>query len=135
KVAEDQKARAERPHFAQRESVEYRSHGVFADAEVQVAAAVVPCAKVAGAVDRQPRLAGWGQVGRTTHEPWDVLRQGIQHRAGCFARSLALWVRRKGRQALVPTLGELAALHPEEAVGQFRVLLAVFLKAGLPGLV
>ena len=108
---------------------------MLADAEVQVAAAGVRGAEVAGPLERQPRLAGRGQVRRAAHQPGHVLRQGVEHLAGGVARGLALGVGREGRQVLVPALGELAALHPVEVVGQLGVLLAVLLEAGAPGLV
>ena len=63
-VAEDEERRAVGPHLGQRHAVEDRAHGVLADAEVEVAAAVVAGLEIAGAVEGQQRLGRRGQVGR-----------------------------------------------------------------------
>ena len=52
-VAEYQERRGVRPQVRQRHAVGNRPHGVFADAEMQIAAAVVLGTETPGAVERQ----------------------------------------------------------------------------------
>ena len=80
-VAEDQKARAVRPHLRERHAVEDRAHRVLADAEVEVAAAVVLGLEIAGAVEREPRLRRGREVGRAADQPRNVLGDRVQHLA------------------------------------------------------
>ena len=58
-VAEDQELRAERAELRGRESIENGVHRVLADAEVQIASAIVFSAEVAGAVEGEARFRRW----------------------------------------------------------------------------
>ena len=63
-----------------RHAVQGRAHGMFADAEVEVASAEVPGLEVsADAVEFQRSLIGGGQIGRTTNQPRHILRNRIQN--------------------------------------------------------
>ena len=52
---------------------------MLADAEVEVAAAVVAGREVAGALERQPGLGRGRQVGRAADQPRDVLGERVEH--------------------------------------------------------
>ena len=99
------------------------AHGVLADAEVEVAAAVAVGLEVAGALEREAGLGGGGQVGRAADQPGHVL--GRSRSAPCrdasrLARPLASAGKR--RKVLVPAVGQLAVLHLLELVGQLGIL-------------
>src|SRR5262245_10268451 len=106
---------------------------MLANAEVQVPARPGR-REVAGSLERQCRLGGPGQVGRPAQKPRDVFGQGVEHLATGLPRGHAFGVRREGRQSLVPPLGQIAAQHDVELVGEVRVLGPVALEQGLPQL-
>src|SRR6516164_9168138 len=101
---------------------------MLANAEMQITTAGVLRTEVAGTFERQPGLAGWCEVCRTTHQPGNIFGEGVQDQAGCLAGRLALGIGREIWQILVPPFGKLALLHPEQAIAELRVLLAVLLK-------
>ena len=124
-VGEDQEARAERPQLGERHAVQGGAHRVLADAEVQVAAAVIVRLEVAGVVEGQPGLGGGRQVGRAADQPGEVLRDGVLDLARGIAAGDALRVGREGRDCLVPAGGQLARLHRLELRRQLGIALAV----------
>ena len=132
-VDEDQKAGAVGPDLYQAHAVHHGRHGVLANAEVEVARAVIFGRKISGAVERKPGLGGWSEVGGSANEPRDVLRECVQNLARGFARGQTLGVCRKLRDVLVPSLRQLPVLHAVQLVGQVRVLLAVLSDPREPG--
>ena len=132
-VAEDQEAGAERPHLDQRHAVHDGPHGVLADAEVEVAAAVAAGLEIAGPFEGHVGLGRRGQVGGAADQPGDVLGDRVEHLARRGARGQPLGVGGEDRQVLVPAVGELAVLDSIELVGQVGMLRLVAIDLGEPG--
>src|SRR2546421_11582738 len=78
-VAEDQEARSECTYLGKRHSVGYRPHGMLADAEVQIAAAIARSFKIAGAVEGETSLGGWRKIGRTADHARHTVCNGVLH--------------------------------------------------------
>ena len=74
-VAEDEERGAVRPQAAEGHAVDGGGHAVLADAEVEVAAAVVVGAEVADLVEGEQRLGRGREVGRAAEEPGDLARR------------------------------------------------------------
>lgn len=102
--------------------------------EVEVAPPVGCGSQVAGAVKGQPGLGRGGQIGCTPNQPGNIFRYCIEHPAGTVPAGQPLRVGGEDRHVLIPTIGQLAVLHPVQLIGQLRVLLLVRLKLGEPGL-
>src|SRR5438552_4027395 len=105
---------------------------MFADAEVQVATSAISRGKVARVIKREARLGGWRQVRGTAHQPWNSLRNRVQHLLRRLARRHALRVGRERWQVLVPSFRKLAPLHAKEVVRQFRIARLVLIEPGHP---
>src|SRR4029078_70389 len=67
----------------------------------------------------------WAEVGRSAQEPWDVLRQNVEHFARGITACATLCVRRKYRQMALPAIRQFAPLHLVYLSGEFRILGAV----------
>src|SRR5438477_418444 len=80
---------AEWPNLAQRQAVEDRAHRVFADAKVHVAPGLGR-AEFDCAGECEPCLGRRGEIGRATHQPGDVLGEGVEHLATRLASGLSL---------------------------------------------
>ncbi len=121
-VGEDEEGGAERNDATVGgEAVDDGPHAVLADAEVDVAAGIVPVAAgealfVRGERGRVPEIAatlehgvgGWVEVGRTADEAWQILVEGVHDLAGGLAGRHRLGIRRPGRDAGIPTRRQLA---------------------------
>ncbi len=131
-IAEDEEGSAEGADLRQGEPVDRCGHGVLANAEMQVAPAERARFEVAGALEGQQRLVRRAEVGRAAHEPRDILREHVEHLAGSIAARDALGVGREGRQALVPSLRQLAPLHQVDLGREPRIARPVDLKQLVP---
>src|SRR5208337_1327801 len=98
------------PQLRQRESIHNRSHGVLANAEVQVPSSVAAGLEIARAFEGQQGLVGWTEITRASQEPGDVLRQNVQHLAGGVTARHAFGIGCENRQVAVPSRGQLALL-------------------------
>ncbi len=105
---------------------------MLADAEVQVAAAIVSRLEVAGAVEFEPGLGRGGQVRRTAHQPGQALGDGVQHLAGGFAAGDALGVGGEARDVGVPASGKGALPHQPQFLGQRGLGFAIEPEGGFP---
>ena len=132
-IDENKEPRAEGPYLHQAQSVQDGSHGVFADAEVKIASAVVLRLKVAGAFLRDPGLGGWSEICGSSNQPGNVPGGCVQHHTRRLAGSQAFWVRGEFRKIMVPAFRELPMLHAKEFFGEIRVLLAIFRYPREPG--
>ena len=134
-VGEDEEARPERPELGERHPVRDRRRGVLADAEVEVAPAPLVGLEVAGAVERQARLRRGREVGGTAEQPGHVLRDA-RSAPGRTSRGSRCPSRRPGRRrdVRVPAVGQLAALHPLDLVGELGMVGAVLGERRLPRL-
>src|SRR5579859_283475 len=81
-VAEDEEARAEWANLAQRETIQDGAHGVLANAEVKISAAVLAVLKIAGAFEGKTSLGGGSEIGGAADEPRDTFCNGVQHFGG-----------------------------------------------------
>src|ERR1700751_3179459 len=91
------------------------------DAEMQILTTGVIGLKISGALVLQRRLVRRTEIGRSAQKPRNILRQNGEHLAGSFAASDTLWISRKSRQILIPSLRQLPALHEINIVGQFGI--------------
>src|SRR5208337_2178979 len=89
-VAKDEKGGAKGSELGQRETVNNRSHRVFADPEMEVLPSRPTDLEISGI--RQGGLVGWSEISRSPEEPRDVLRQHVQHLARSFTPGNALGV-------------------------------------------
>ncbi len=105
---------------------------MFTNPEVQIPSRVAAGLKVAGAFKLESRAIGSCQVRRTSHKPWNVLREHVQHFATAIARSHALVVSREGWKILVPSVGEFSVLHAVDPVRKLREFPGVFRERRLP---
>ena len=124
-IRKNEEGRAERTHFGQAHAVDNRGHGMFANAEVQVSAAIISGLKTGRSVKGKKRLGRRRKIGRATQQPGNILRNGVLDFAGGVARRQSLRVGRKRRQILVPSVGKLPVLHARNLIGQRRVFRAV----------
>ena len=62
-------------NLGQCEPIQDRAHGVLANAEVQIAAAVLVRLQIAGALEREPRLGRRREIGRAADQPRDNATQ------------------------------------------------------------
>ena len=105
----------------QRHAVHDRAHGVLANAEVEVACAVIVLLEITFAVDQ--RLGRGIQIGRATHQVRNVLRHRVQHLRVRLARGQSLRIRRERRNIFVPTLRQLAVEHLLPHLRQLGIVL------------
>src|SRR5271166_2482680 len=132
-VTEDEKSRPIGPYLHEAHTVQDGRHRVLADAKMEIATAMGVGLKITGAIEGQPSLSGWGQIRRSTHQPWNSLGDCIQYLAGRVPRCQTRGVRSKGRQLVVPAIGQLALLHALDLIRQCWKLSLVFAEVGLPG--
>ena len=76
-IGEDKERRPVRPEPREPHAIHDRAHGMFANAEVEVPAAVLTRFKTARVLDQ--RLGRRGKVSRASNQPRHVLRNGVQH--------------------------------------------------------
>src|SRR4030095_946051 len=86
---------------------------------MQVLAARTISLKISCAGKLQSSLVRWPKIRRPAEEPWDILRQHIQHLARSVPPSNPLSVGRKNREITVPSHWELPPLHELDFVCQF----------------
>ena len=132
-VAEDEESGPIGPDLGERHPVHHRAHRVLADAEVEVATAVLVRREVARPFEGEAGLGGRRQVGRSAHQPGNALSQGVEDLLRGIATGEALGVGWEDRQIFVPTLGQLPALHPLDLVGEARILRPVVREHVHPG--
>ena len=65
-------------HLGQCEPVHDRAHGVFANAEVQIATAVFLGLEIPGSLKCKPRFGRGRQVGRTADQPGIMRCDGVE---------------------------------------------------------
>mmetsp|Transcript_62129 Transcript_62129/g.173546 ORF Transcript_62129/g.173546 Transcript_62129/m.173546 type:complete len:746 (-) Transcript_62129:40-2277(-) len=136
-VAEDHEGGAVWPQLRQRQAVADGAHGILADAEVQVPAAVVAPARgwrhevvFAG----EEREAGGGAVSGAAQQPGDALGDHVQHLLRRLPRGQALRVRWELLACRVPSVRQ-SPLHDVLQLARlFRILLAIALQHLQPSL-
>src|SRR5258708_19078560 len=78
-VTEIKESRAECANSRNRKPVHARAHHVLTHAEVQIAPRALASLKIARPLELQRGLIRSGQVRRAADEPWNILRQRIEH--------------------------------------------------------
>ena len=105
---------------------------MLANAEVEVASAVIIGLEVAGAIEGEPCLGGRSQVGRTAEQPGNILCDRVECLRRRVAGGEAFGVGRECGQVLVPACGQLASLHEFDLLRQFRIILLVLREHHFP---
>src|SRR5437868_6476297 len=105
---------------------------MFADAEMQVASAVVFRAEVTGAVEGESRLRRGREIGRSADQPRHILCDCIQNLGGRVAARYSLGIGGKNGNVFIPSIGKLTALHLVEIIGELRIFLPVLLELLTP---
>ena len=131
-VAEDQEAGAIGAQHGQGQAIADGTHGVLANAEMQVAAAKVTRLEIARAFGRDQRLGGRRQIRRAADQPRQMRGDRILHLGRAVPAGQPLAVGREGGDRLVPAFGQLMALHPPQRIGRIAVLGAITLHQLLP---
>ena len=98
---------------------------MLTNTEVQVAAAVIVCAEIAGTLERQPRLRRRREVRGAADEPGHALCDRIQDLARRLAATQTLLVRWEARDLAVPPVRQLAPLHLQQLVSQLGLFLRI----------
>src|SRR5690349_2610572 len=88
-----------------------RAHSVLADAELKITPALIPAELARGG---QPGLCAGLEVGGTSDEVREVFVDAVKHFAARYARGNGRIRRRKHRDVLIPTIGELSGHHAGE---------------------
>ena len=88
---------------------------------MQISAAGRVRFEISGAFKCQRRLVRGAEIARAADQPGDVLRQHVEHLAGCLAPGDALGVGGEDRQLVVPAVRQLAPLHLADLRRQPRV--------------
>src|SRR5207302_8931479 len=101
---------------------------MLADAEMKVAAAVIVAFEIAGALEGEPSLRRWREVGGAPEQPRQTRRDRIQHLRRGVAAGDALRIGGEYWNVSVPPLGEIAPLHALTLIGEFRMGAAVALE-------
>src|SRR5262245_11434238 len=99
---------------------------------MQIAAAGRTCFKLAGCLECEARLGGWGEIGRTAEQPGKPGSDGIEHFAGGLARGETLGVARKDRKPCIPIAGKLGFLQALDLVGELGELASIAAKELIP---
>src|SRR5262249_26159134 len=94
---------------------------MLADAEMQVSAAGGAGLEVSGSLEGEQRLVGGAEIGRSSKQPGDVLRENVENLARCIAPGNAFRVGGKDRQTPIPSLRQLAPLHQINLGGELRI--------------
>ena len=110
-VGKDEEGRRVRSQARQRQAVDDSGHGVFANAEVQVASRVAAGQKLARTVEGQRRLIAGGQIGRTADHQGNVRGDRIEHLAAGVAGRIPFFARLEHRNVLVPAVRQVAVQH------------------------
>src|SRR5262245_36760746 len=84
---------------------------MLADAEMQVPAAVTAGLEVAGSLEREERLIGRAEIRRSAEQPWDVLREHVEHFARRVPSGDSLGIGGKNGQPAIPSARQLTPLH------------------------
>src|SRR5271166_5944893 len=98
---------------------------MFADAEVEIPAAVVVTFEITGLLKGQPRLGRGRKVGGPAEKPRQTRGDRVQHVSRRVAAGDALRIGGKYRDVRVPSLGEIAPLHPLALIGEVGISAAV----------
>src|ERR1700730_15082699 len=106
---------------------------MFADAKVEIAAAVAGGFDVAGVVEREASLCRRRQIRGASDKPRHALSDGVQHFAGCVAASDTFGIGREARDVGVPSCRQLALLYLFEMIGKVRILALVIGELRHPG--
>mmetsp|Transcript_45337 Transcript_45337/g.61501 ORF Transcript_45337/g.61501 Transcript_45337/m.61501 type:complete len:539 (+) Transcript_45337:182-1798(+) len=138
-VAEDHEGGAEGAQARDGHAIANGAHGVLADAEVEVPAAVVAPARhgrheVVRAWELQRGEAGGAQVGGAAQHPRHALGDVVQADGARLTRGHALGVRCELLAVLGPVVRQLASLDEVELRRFLGVLRPVLLHELLPGL-
>src|ERR1700738_3495823 len=84
-IGEDQESSSVRTDFTQSHSIQNGCHGLFSNAEMEVASIVMIGFKVAGSFECQSSFGGRSQVGSSSNQPGDSERDGVLHLRGRVA--------------------------------------------------
>src|SRR5271156_1366314 len=98
---------------------------MFTDSEMQVLTARSGRLDVSRALVLQRRFVGGAEIGRASDEPGNILREDVQHFAGCLAARDSFRVGRENGEVGVPTVWEIAALHEINFRGELGIFCAV----------
>ena len=131
-IGEDEERGAERAQPGEGHAVDDRAHGMLADAEVQIAAAVAAGLEIAAAVNKRERRGG--QVGRPAHQPRQPLGDLIEHLARTGPRGQPLGVGGKRFDLGVPAGGQFVPPDAIEFAGLLGELPRIFGITRFPGL-
>ncbi len=124
-VAENEIGGAVGTKLGEREPVENRRHGVLADAEVKIAAAILVGFEISGSLEGEAGFGRRREVGGTSDQPGIMRRDGIQHLARGDESRDTLRVGREAGQIAIPAIGEPVRLHALELIGEVRIFGAV----------
>src|ERR1700752_164662 len=81
-IDKDEKSRTEGPDLNQTQSVQDGSHGMFADAEVEISSGIVLRREIARALLRNTGLSRWSEVRGPSDQPGHILGDCVQ----CLSR-------------------------------------------------
>src|SRR5467141_1243540 len=112
-IDESKKARTEGSDFYQAHSVYDSTHGVFADAEMEIAGGIILRLEITGSFERKPGLSRGCQVCRSSNEPGNVLGDCVQHFSRGLASRHSFRICGEFGQITVPSFRKLAVLHAE----------------------
>src|SRR6202040_1946388 len=115
-----------------RETVENRSHRVFTDPKVQIAARSTVGLKITRAGERQSRFGVRSKVRGATDHPGKIRRNGIEDFGRGVASGYSLAIGWKNRNVLRPVHRQLAFLNLIELRGKFGKLFPVLGELFLP---
>src|SRR5450631_3711186 len=131
-VAENQERRTERAQMAKPHSVDDGAHGVFANAEMHVAAAGGLCLQCTSAIERQVGLGGWREIGSAAQNPRHILGDGVEHLPRGVACRNAFFIGLEVRQIGIPPHRQFVFQIAQNFVGGLRVGLSVIGEGLLP---
>src|SRR5207237_2058816 len=94
---------------------------VRADAEMEIAAAVIVGLEIAGAFEGEPGLCRRCKIGGPAEQPRQARGDRVQHVSRRIAAGYPLGIGGKDWDVSVPALGEVAPLHPLALIGQLGV--------------
>src|SRR5262249_20362668 len=123
---------AERPGLTERKAVQNGAHGMLADAEVKIPAAVTAGLEISRPIEGKTRLGGRREIGSAADQPGHIRSQRIQPVGGRPAAGQALGISRKDGEILVPAVRKLAALHAVQMIGELGMIFGVAVKHLLP---
>src|ERR1051325_3024857 len=118
-ISEDEKCRPEAAELGKGHSVYNCAHGVLANSVMEISAARTGGLEMPRSLEGQGGLVRRPEIGRSTEEPGDILREYIQDLARGLAPGDPFWVSREDRKVAVPARRQFATLNQIDLVREF----------------